>query len=74
MLRGNLKWYNIDKQFGFIVPQGGGDDVFFHRTAIIDLSSIQRIVEATRNNIPILLGYRLDTSKDRPCSNYVQAL
>lgn len=74
MLRGNLKWYNIGKRFGFIVPEDGSGDVFFHGSAVIEISSMQRIVEATRNNVPVLLGYKLDTSKERPCANYVTAL
>jgi len=29
-LYGTVKWFNMGKQFGFIIPQGGGDDLFFH--------------------------------------------
>jgi cold shock CspA family protein len=45
---GRVKWYNAAKGFGFIVLDGGGNDVFVHvsalqRAGIMGLSEGQRV-------------------------------
>jgi cold shock protein len=40
--RGIVKWYDESKNYGFITPDHGGKDIFFHRT---DLETLEQTVE-----------------------------
>ena len=36
MQKGIVKFYNVEKGYGFIVPNAGGKEIFVHATGIVD--------------------------------------
>ena len=38
MAQGTVKWFNEGKGFGFIEPEDGGKDLFFHHSEIDGLA------------------------------------
>ena len=49
---GVVKWFNATKGFGFIQPEGGGQDVFVHISAI-ERAGIRGLAEGQK------IGYEL---------------
>ncbi|RWE20475.1 MAG: DNA-binding protein [Mesorhizobium sp.] len=45
--RGTVKWYNTERGFGFIAPEGGGKDVFVHASAL-SRSGLNALVEGQK--------------------------
>ena len=55
MTEGTVKWFNAEKGFGFISPDGGGADVFAHYTAI-ESSGYRTLEEGQRVSFEITQG------------------
>jgi CspA family cold shock protein len=51
---GTVKWFNGQKGYGFIAPDGGGKDVFVHISAIekAGLSSLAEGAKVTFDIVP----------------------
>ncbi len=56
-MNGTVKWYNPDKGFGFITPEGGGKDVFVHATAL-ERSGITSLREGQTVRMGVVQGQK----------------
>ena len=45
MARGTVKWFNVEKGFGFIAPEDGGKDLFVHRSNVAGLGRDEGLSE-----------------------------
>jgi cold shock protein len=52
MTIGTVKFFNLNKGFGFIAPEGGGKDVFVHSSAV-EMSGMRVLAEGQRVSFEI---------------------
>ena len=52
---GTVKWFNDAKGFGFIEPEGGGDDVFAHFSAI-QMEGFRTLKQGSRVSYELVQG------------------
>jgi len=52
---GTVKWFNADRGYGFIAPNGGGKDVFVHISAL-DRSGIASLTEGQTVIVDVIEG------------------
>lgn len=52
MATGTVKFFNVNKGFGFIAPEGGGKDVFVHITAL-EAAGLRSLSEGQRVSFDI---------------------
>ena len=51
--QGTVKWFNEEKGFGFLTPEGGGDDCFVHHSAIQG-EGFKKLIEGERVEFDVI--------------------
>jgi len=64
MATGTVKRVITDKGFGFIEPDGGGEDLFFHRSALKDGLVFERLEAETRVSFEVGRGAKGPRAED----------
>src|SRR6476646_8993214 len=68
MATGTVKWFNDAKGFGFITPDGGGEDLFAHFSAI-NMQGFKTLKEGQKVSFEVTQG-----PKGKQASNIQAAL
>ncbi len=63
MVMGTVKWFNATKGYGFIKPDGGGQDVFIHISAV-EKAGYASLVEGARISYELVTGRSGKTSAE----------
>lgn len=67
MLLGTVKWFNSDKGYGFIIPQTGNKDVFFHVTQLEKIG-LKRLNDGQQ------IGYEIYEDRGRLAAGNIKVL
>ncbi|GAB0119241.1 cold-shock protein [Acidisoma sp. 7E03] len=67
MATGTVKWFNMEKGYGFITPQEGGKDVFLHITAV-QAAGLKSVTEGDR------ISYEIITERGKQAASNIQKL
>jgi CspA family cold shock protein len=60
---GTVKWFNSTKGYGFIAPEGGGQDVFVHISAV-EKAGYSNLAEGARISFELVTGRNGKTSAE----------
>ena len=55
MAVGTVKWFNATKGFGFITPDGGGEELFVHQSQI-QMQGYRELTEGQRVEFEVTTG------------------
>lgn len=67
MQKGIVKFYREDLGYGFIIPEGGGDDIFFHKSGI-KKELAWGAPEVSGLEVGQAVEYDLGSNKKGPCA------
>ncbi len=68
MEMGTVKWFNNAKGFGFICPEGGGEDIFAHYSTI-QMDGYRTLKAGQAVRFDVHRGQRQPRQRDRPCGS-----